>query len=107
MIKKILLLLKPLIEIIRILFSSNKEVNITEENINVIKEGLDSIPQTEEVKSAKKQIDYISTLSEEERNKKQEEIKIAQKIVEEKVKALPITDKRASSLIDQYKRDKK
>lgn len=80
-----------------------KVVNTKDENIQVMKAALDSLEQTEEVVQAKKKIEYIETLPEKEREEKQAEIQEVQKVVEVKATAKPITEKRAKSLIFQYK----
>lgn len=100
---KLLAILEPLIKILKIFFGFNpKKANVEDENLNAIKTRLETIEQTEEVQEAKKAIDYIKTLPEKERVKKDKEIVKIQKILDN-TKADPISEERAKSVIEKYK----
>jgi len=103
---KLFAILELLLKIIRIFFGKNpKQASTKDENIKAIKAGLDSAPQTKEVIEAKKKIEYIETLTEKERKEKHEEIAEIEKVVKKEVKAKPIDDKRAKSIIEKYKKE--
>ena len=102
---RILNILQLLLRLWHNLFpTKQKLVNTKDENIQTMKAALDSVDQTNDVILAQKKIAYIETLSEKEREEKEEEILEVQEVVEKKASAKPITEKRAKGLIEKYKK---
>lgn len=104
---KFFIIVQHLLEICKAIFGTKtKKANTSNENLKNIKSGLEAAPKTEEVKAAQKKIEYLETLPEKEIAKKDKEIAEIQEIVEKEVKAKPITEDRAKSLLKKYKNNR-